>query len=142
MRIWVQLRAHTTCWPQPSSPRPVPSLLTAVALFLLLTGTWVCQTRQIKSTIDLPQLLVLQVTVKTEWVEYKVCLASLLLIVVSFLRERALLVSWEGQVSRTVLSCPAKGQPLLCCNEAAGLPHVGTGCCGLCHPSGSSQGLE
>lgn len=48
--------------------------------------------RHIKSIIDLSELLVPQVTVKTEWVEYKVCLASLLVIVVSFLRERVLLV--------------------------------------------------
>lgn len=48
--------------------------------------------RHIKSIIDVPQLLVPQVTVKTEWMEYKVCLASLLLTVVSSLRERVLLV--------------------------------------------------
>lgn len=76
------------------SPAPQASVPPAhsVAFPLLLTGTWVCQTKQIQSAIDLPQLLVPQVTVKAEWVEYKVCLASLLLIVVSFLRERILLV--------------------------------------------------
>lgn len=36
------------------TPRAVPSLLTAAAFSLLPTGTWVCQTGQIKSTTDLP----------------------------------------------------------------------------------------
>lgn len=75
-----------------------PTLLPQASVPLLtLSLSPCCQqgqgfVKQIKSSIDLPQLLVPQVTVKTEWVEFQVCLASLLLIVVFFLRERVLLV--------------------------------------------------
>lgn len=78
-RSW---QSEDLCPAQSSQHMLAPALLPrpahTVAFPLLPAGTWACQTKQIKSAIDLPQLLVPQVTVKAEWVEYKVCLASLL----------------------------------------------------------------
>lgn len=128
IRTCVQLRAHTTCWPQPCSAALCPRC-SHCCLPPAVTGMWVCQTRQIKSATDLPQLLVPQVTVKTEWVEYKVCLASVLLIVVSFLRERVLLVPGSCRWAPQSLAALQRSSHFLWHSETPGLPHVGMGHC-------------
>lgn len=132
--------------PNPAPPGQCPPSLLPHGCCLLPAAvwrTWVCQTRQIKSCIDLPWLLFLQLNVKTWWLGYKVCLASLLLTVVSFLRERAPLVPGRWRWAAQALGLLKRGSRFLWwVVKHPGCAPVAQGSAGLGHPSGSSQGLE